>query len=329
MKNNEKKSFLDNVKIKTGLYSILIVSICSFLLLGGFSYYTINSIKFQQEDMYANALIPIAEASEVKANIMESKFYITIITSVAYQQKYVEKIDTIDTEIRELLKKYESRNLDDEEKGYIQQVKSTYEVYNDNWNSIKSKLSSGEELNDEDFKNFDTICNNVDSAIDDMIAYGKSDADILRSDTDMKVMNSTKLFAYLFVTAIIAMVAITIAIINVIKFSIKGFAKNLDTISEGDFSLKIDTDSTNEFGLMRKQLGVSLDKIKFMIKSISTTSSTVDKQSDLLLELSNEIEISSKDVENIIQEVSNGALTQAENLTNINVLCYKLKLQKL
>ena len=318
MTNNRRKYLLNNLKIKTGLFSILIISIFSFLLLGGVAYYTINHIKSMQDDMYTNALVPISQASEVKANLMESKFYITKVTSVEYNQEYVQKIDKIDTEIRNLLKSYENRSLDTKENEYIQNVKSTYELYNNNWNFIKSKLSSGEKLNAEDFKTFDTICNNVDGAIDDMISYGKNDADTLRSDTNMKVMNSSKVFIYLFGLAIILMVTITMVIINVIKKSIKGFTDNLDTISEGDFSLKMDTNSTNEFGLMKKQLGISLEKIKFMIQSISSTSNTVDTQSEVLLELSNKIANSSKDVSNVMQEVSSGAITQAENLTNIN-----------
>jgi methyl-accepting chemotaxis protein len=55
-----------------------------------------------------------------------------------------------------------------------------------------------------------------------------------------------------------------------------------------------------------------------MIQSISSTSNTVDTQSEVLLELSNKIANSSKDVSDVIQEVSSGAIKQAENLTNIN-----------
>ena len=313
-----RKKLLSNFKIKTALYLMLIVSMCSFLTLGGVAYYTINHIKSMQDDMYTNALVPMSQASEIKANIIESKLYITKVSSIEYKQEYVQKIDKIDTEIRDLLKNYENRSLDTKEKEYIQKVKSTYELYNNNWKLIKSKLSSGEKLNIEDLKTFDTISNNVDSAIDDMISYGKKDADILRSDTNMKAMNSSKAFIYLFVLSIILMAVITTLIINVIRHSIKGFTESLDTISEGDFSFRLDTNSTNEFGLMKKQLGISLEKIKFMIQSIGATSNTVDIQSNLLLELSNEIANSSKDVANVIQEVSSGALTQAENLTNIN-----------
>ncbi|MBV7271669.1 methyl-accepting chemotaxis protein [Clostridiaceae bacterium UIB06] len=318
MVKNKKNILGSNLKIKNGLYSILIISICSFLLLGGVAYYTINNIKVLQEDMYANALIPISQASEVKANLMESKFYITKVTSVEYKQEYVQKIDKIDTEIRDLLKNYENRSLDTKENEYIQKVKSAYELYNNGWKSIKSKLSSGEKLNVEDFNTFDTICNNADSAIDDMIAYGKKDADTLKSDTNAKAMIGVKVFVYLFILLTIIMGAITIIIINIIKHSIKEFTKNLDTISEGDFSVEIDANGTNEFGIMKKELGISIEKIKYMIQSISSTSNTVDNQSSLLLELSSEIANSSKDVANVIQEVSSGVEMQADTLNDIN-----------
>lgn len=318
MENKEKKSLFNNLKIKTGLYSILTISICALLVLGGFAYYTINSIKSMQEDMYTNSLIPISQVSEVKADIMQSKFYIIRVATIEYKQDEVQQIDEIDTEIRELLKNYENRDLDENEKEYIQKVNSVYESYNNEWNSIKSKLASGQKLNEEDFKTFDENCNNIDSAINDMINYGKEDADSLQSDADMNTINSTKIFICLFLISIIFMVAITIVIIRAIKISIKRFTVDLDTISEGNFSIDMDTNNTNEFGVMKKQLATSVEKIKFMIHSIRTTSNTVDNQSNLLLELSNEIASSSKEVVNVIQQVSNGALTQADKLTNMN-----------
>lgn len=82
---NGKKVLLNNFKIKTGLYIILIVSIGSFLILGSVASYAINNIKTLQDDMYRNALIPSTQASEVKANLMESKLYITKVTSVEYK----------------------------------------------------------------------------------------------------------------------------------------------------------------------------------------------------------------------------------------------------
>lgn len=318
MESREKRELFNNLKIKTSIYIILTISICALLILGGFAYYTISNIKSMQEDMYTNALIPISQISEVKADVMKSNFYITRVTTTEYKQDEVAQIDEIDTEIRDLLKNYENRTLDQKEKEYIQNVNSAYEPYNNNWNSIKTKLSSGQKLNDEDFKAFDSNCNNIDSAIDEMINYGKEDAATLQSDSNMNAMKSIEIFIGLFSISIILMVTITIMIIQVIKHSIKRFAVDLDTISEGDFSVNIDINNTNEFGVMKKQLAASVEKIKFMIQSIRATSNTVDNQSDLLLELSNEIANSSKNIVNVIQQVSNGALTQADHLTNMN-----------
>ncbi len=318
MESREKRELFNNLKIKTSIYIILTISICALLILGGFAYYTISNIKSMQEDMYTNALIPISQISEVKADVMKSNFYITRVTTTEYKQDEVAQIDEIDTEIKDLIKNYENRTLDQKEKEYIQNVNSVYESYNNNWNSIKTKLSSGQKLNDEDFKTFDSNCNNIDSAIDEMINYGKEDAASLQSDSNMNAMKSIEIFIGLFSISIILMVTITIMIIQVIKHSIKSFTVDLDTISEGDFSVNIDINNTNEFGVMKKQLAAAVEKIKFMIQSIRSTSNTVDNQSDLLLELSNEIANSSKDIVNVIKQVSNGALTQADDLTNMN-----------
>lgn len=318
METREIKSLFNNLKIKTGLYIVLTISICALLILGGFAYYTINNIKSMQEDMYTNSLIPISQASEIKADIMESKLYITRVATMEYKQDEVQKIDEIDTEIRYLLKNYENRDLDENEKEYAQNVNSVYEIYNNDWNSIESKLSSGQKLNEEDFKTFDVNCSNIDSAIDEMINYCKEDAGSLQSDANMNAMKSVEIFIGLFLISIILMVSITIMIIKAIKISIKSFTVDLDTISEGDFSINIDSSNNNEFGVMKKQLAVSVEKIKFMIQSIRSASNTVDNQSNLLLELSNEIASSSKEVVNVIEQVSNGTLTQADNLTNMN-----------
>jgi len=316
-KNKVSKS-LKNLKIKRGMYAILIGSIASFLLLGAITYYTISHIKSLQEDMYLNALIPISQASEIKANLTESKLYITRVSQIENKDEYVQKIDKLDSETRALIKTYESRSLDSKERGYIDKVKATYEQYNNNWKSIKLEVQAGKKLNGEEIKAFDLVCNNIDSAIDDMIAYGTKDAAKLRQDTNIKVSSSSKVFIYVLIFSSILLICFVIVIINAIKHSIKDFTEDLNIIAEGDFSLQIDKNSTSEFGIMKKQLGIAVEKIKYMFQSISSTSNTVDNQSNLLLELSKEIASSSKDVSNVIQEVASGASEQAEDLINIS-----------
>ena len=318
MKIKQTYNLLKNIKIKGALYLILTVSITSFLLLGAFAYYSINHIKSLQNDMYLNSLIPISQVAEIKSNLIESKLNITKANYVGFKKEYVVKIDKIDMEVNGLIKKYENRLLDPKEKVYIDKVKSTYEIYSNNWKLIKVKLQVGMKLTNEDVKTFDSISENVDSAVDDMITYGKNDAIKLRAQSNLKVVNSSRVFLYILILLTLVLISLVTIIINSIKNSIKDFVLYLNVISDGDFTLQSDNDSNSELGIMKKQLKAAIDKIKNMIQSIGSTSNTVLKQSNLLLESSSEISNSLKEVSDVIQEVASGAEKQAMNLANVN-----------
>lgn len=104
------KNYLQhNMKMTFAITGILIISIISFIILGGMGYYYINQVKEYQNDMYQNALVPGFQASELKSSLMESKLNITRVAYIGYNNDYVQKVETLEKEIKDLMKKYENR----------------------------------------------------------------------------------------------------------------------------------------------------------------------------------------------------------------------------
>nr|WP_272509074.1 methyl-accepting chemotaxis protein [Clostridium ganghwense] len=104
-----------------------------------------------------------------------------------------------------------------------------------------------------------------------------------------------------------------------ISKSIKASVKHLKLIAKGDFTLhppKKYMQRQDEIGEMAKAVDTMQGSIVGMIKTIKDSSSSIDEQSMNLSSVAQEMSASSENVSTAIQEVAQGAGTQAEELVN-------------
>lgn len=318
MTQNLKKYFLNHLKLASTITVILIVSIIAFVLLGGLGYYYINQVKSYQNDMYNNALVPGFQASQIKSDLMESGLNITKIVYIGYNKDYVQKVEKLDIEIRDLIKKYEDRGLDDKEKAYLDKVKKTYNTYSRFWSQIKLKLSKGENLTTDDMNTFSKLSDNADTAVNDIISYGMQDATDLNNTSNQKAVYSLMTFVIVAVSAILLLLVLSIFVIALIRISIKEFKGHLGSIAAGDLSVRPDASGTNEFGIMRRSLINTIENFKDTLGSTIHTSKTVSERAVKLSGLSAEISGSSQEVTAVVQQVAEDASSQTDNLINIS-----------
>jgi methyl-accepting chemotaxis protein len=249
---------------------------------------------------------------------MESGLNVTKIVYIGYNNDYVKKVEKLDTEIRDLMKKYEDRGLDDKEKAYLDKVKETYNVYNSFWGQIKLKLSKGEKLTTDEINTFSILSDNADAAINDIISYGMQDATELNNTSNQKADSSLMTFMVVSVSAMLLLIVLSIFVIAIIRISIKEFKGHLGSIATGDLSVRPDTSGTNEFGIMRRSLFNTIENFKDTLGSTINTSKTVSERAVKLSGLCAEISGSSQEVTAVVQQVAEDASRQTDNLININ-----------
>lgn len=310
--------FKNHLKLTSTITFILIISIISFVLLGGLGFYYINQIKDYQNDMYNNALVPGFQASAIKSALTESRLNVAKIAYIGYDNDSIQNIEKLGNEIRDLMKKYGNRGLDDKEKGHLDKVREAYDAYSSFWNQIKLKLAKGEKPTSDDINSILKLSDNAETAINDMISYGMQDATDLNNASKQKAGSSLLIFTVLAVSAILLLLILSIFVIAIIRISIKEFKEYLNSIAAGDLSVRPDISGTNEFGIMRRSLFNAIEDFKDALGSTINTSKTVSGRAAKLSELSAEISGSSEEVTAVVQQVAEDASRQTDNLLNIN-----------
>ena len=99
-------------------------------------------------------------------------------------------------------------------------------------------------------------------------------------------------------------------------------------MGEGDFTARINTRNTDEFGELRDGFNTMMDTMSVLIGKIKTASSSVDEYSGNLAAISEEVSASSLEVSTTAEEIAKGASNQADDtemgVTLINHLSDKL-----
>ncbi len=133
---------------------------------------------------------------------------------------------------------------------------------------------------------------------------------------------------------IIGLITLAIGVVISILFG-KHIADSINQVlimirrmGEGDFTARINTKNTDEFGELRDGFNTMMDTISVLIGKIKIASSSVDEYSGNLAAISQEVSASSLEVSTTADEIARGASSQADDtelgVSLINALSDKL-----
>jgi len=135
------------------------------------------------------------------------------------------------------------------------------------------------------------------------------------------------LINYIIIVTIIAILIMTVSIYvftrKIIINPIKSMIKSLDKLSDGDLSFEIDKKwlkSKDEFGEIANAVNKTQISFKRMIISIKEKSDDIDKNSEKLNYVSEEMATASENVTKSVEEIANGTNSQSEDLQTISTI---------
>ena len=101
---------------------------------------------------------------------------------------------------------------------------------------------------------------------------------------------------------------------------IKEFSKAMHSISRGDFTLKIGSNSKDEMGKLGLLIDNTIENVRSSIADVKVNAIAINESAEALSETSNEMVTAVNEVSSAIQEVANGATTQAQDLVDVSNL---------
>ena len=314
------KTKFKNVKIVQSIIIIVIISLLSTLTIGVLGY--INTLKMYNAnlEMYNNVIPVLSDWGEVNGNMGVLRNTLTKIIDRPFDEQNEKTMLELNKNITDIINKNVTLSENNsEEHELVMKLKEGYEHYYsfipDIIEQRKKDLIPDKKITNDDMGVYGTEIAKQNTAL---VQYQK--------DKSTKEINNSKklyekniiMFISIIVVSILILTLISIGIIHMIRNSIKEFIHKVSALSEGDFTVKFNTELTNEFGVMQEALGKTISSIAITISKIKNDSIRVNKHSMSLTKVSEEMNCSIEEVSNAIQDVAKGSGEQANQLMTIN-----------
>jgi methyl-accepting chemotaxis protein len=315
-----KSKKLQNIKITRSIVIMWIVSLVTTIVIGIIGY--INTTKMYTSTKYisSNIIPKLKDWGDVNGDMGVLRNTLTKIIDRPFDINNEKDMMALNKDITDII----SRNItsaqgDGKELKLINQFKESYNHYYSFIPGIIEQRKNGI-VPDPKITNIDMAIYGNDLAKKNMnlIEYQKQLAKE-QSDNSQKVyQQGMVLFAIIFTISILITTIISGIIIFVIKKSIKEFIDKLQVLSNGDFTVKFNTELNNEFGIMESALGSTISSISSILCLIKNDSTYIIEQGESLTYISKQMNSSIGEVVTSIEFVANGSSNQAQELTNIN-----------
>lgn len=315
--HNLKRKF-GNVKLTNCIIFILILCITFLGIVGIMGQSAMRKINANIDKIYNDELVSIIKIEDVKNDFLFINYNISEALDSKFYYEYEKDIIQNHEQINNSMEEYEKMKLDKYQKVYIDKITQDYIKYMDVWEVIKEKKKENSKLLSKETGEINSLGKNIIDSINGLIKYNKLSAERLKKDSEKVYKNNKIMLNIIDITAIIILSILSLIIVMNIKKSMKEMIKELNLVSEGNFNVNININSNNEFGIMKKALVKMIKNTSSTLKLVRENSECMVEQSNSLSNVSQEMNLESKQVAVSIQNVAQGSIFQSENLLEVD-----------
>lgn len=309
-----------NINITQGIIVMWLVSLITTIVIGVIGYVNTSRMHNNINDMYVNIIPKLKDWGDVNGDMGVLRNTLTKIIDRPFEEQNEKTMIGLNNDIRAIISRNEiSSKNDSDEMKLVLQMKEAYEHYYSFIPNIieqrKNNIVPDKQITNVSMGNYgnDLAKKNIQ-----LIEYQKQKAKEQNEKSKTLYYKNMTLFIIIFSISILILTIISIIVIFIIKNSIKEFIDNLCKLSEGNFTVKFNTNLTNEFGIMNKALEKTVISISNTISLIKNDSTNVTNQSISLTNISEQMRCYIEEVSTSIKEVTRGSSSQADELVLIN-----------
>lgn len=304
---------LRNIKVINSIILMVILSTIVSLSIAVVGYSNMKTINKNSSLMYDGALTKIIKTEEIRQKYSNIRLNVNRISISDFNADDVASIDNDYKDMNDMVDAYENLSLGSIEKNNLNEFKNDSSKY---YSQIKD-LEKGNKLYGIDLEKFNQLGNEMQLFLDNLVTYSSNTANNLQNDNINLYTRSTGIFFVTFIIGFILMIVVSSTIILVIRKSMQEIISDLDTVAQGDFSIKIDTNLKNEFGRMKKSIDKTISNISIMLDEVKNSTNVVNLQATNLLGASDEMSSSAQEINAAVQEVATAANDQSNDLINV------------
>ena len=323
-KKVKKSGVLANkVKLVQGIILTAIISIVFTFIVSIVGYNAMKKINSNVEEVYENSLVPVIKIGELRNYYYVIRYNVGLGIDSRFYFTYDKKIQETNKLVERLVEEYEAGYLDEYELNYIKSFKEHYRDYIENWESIKSTLSTQQQITGGQKRLLETLENNIDNSLSGLIRYSRNKAEDLKEDSTDIYKRNLFLFIIMVLVSTSIIIAITMILIYTIKKSISDINSSLFKIAKGDLTEEIKLNTSNEFGLMKRELKNLIKDFSNILDLVKKNSTNIEEHSKGLSLISTEMSNMSEAIGESIESLSRDSSGQAIELGGIIELLNK------
>lgn len=308
---------LKELKLKQAVFILGFVSFLTSAILGIVSVKNISAINQNLDNIYNERLLSVQKLATANGAFGAMRTAFTKLFDRKYNEDYVTAIKENDQILTTALKEYSEISLDDKSKSILEELNKDYAEYYKYVDIIKITKQQGQEPDQAHLILLGKLGDNVINDLRALTDYESTKAGMVYQDNVKYSKQTTFNFIVIFIICLVLIITITTIIFGLIKSSIKDFTNMLQTLSSGDFTVEISKDEKNEFGIMKKELSLTVEAIGSILKSIKGNTNLINNQTDSLSAISEEMNASSQEISAAIQGVAQGSTSQTSELIDI------------
>lgn len=312
-----------NLKITHGIIFIWILSLISTGLIGILGVGNLKQLNKNIEIIYDQQLLTIQRLGEINGEIGVLRNAFTKVIDRAYNDEYTQIVAENDELIRKNLQQLSQHTAskDSKDSQIISSIMEKYNIYMDFYNTIKGQKQRGEAIDNSLTQQAGKVGTEISSLLEELVEYHRQAAEVVNKNSKESYQSSKSMFLIVIIVLIVIVSMLSLFILSIIKSSIKEFTNILEVISSGDFTVEVEKNETNEFGIMKKDLGLTIAEVAHILKSVQESTVSVNEQALSLSAVSEEMTSSSQEVANAVQGVAEGSSSQAGELVEMaNIL---------
>jgi methyl-accepting chemotaxis protein len=301
----------------------LLLSFCSIALLVlilGVSSLKILGIVNDQSTIIADNYLPSVYYTS-NINTLTSDFRVAalshIIASTPKEMKKLEKeMGKIKVEIEAMKAGYTplitSEVERDSWKIFLEKWESYVEIHEEvlDYSRVLQTDSAMALMNGESQKNFNEACEILSKIVDENTRQG-NEASLYG---DQLYDNSFVMIISILTIVLILSVALAFWIINTITSSLSYANTIVKEVSEGNLTISVNNDSTDEVGTLLKGIGLMVTKLKEVLTSVSTASDNIASASNQMSSTSQQMSQGSQEQAASAEEISSSMEQMASNI---------------
>lgn len=306
------------VKLVQGTLALILIAFIALSTIGTISFISSSKLNKYYTNLSSINVVAIENYGDLNGMLNELRIYVTRVIDRPYTDAQINDVENADKKMNDILIMLKATKKDTTEMTIVNHIEDNYKKYMNIYSDVKSKRTAGVEITPEQSKEFSDIGATITEGIKNAVSNEKL---LITTETEeYRSVSSSSKVAFLIVSLISAVLLLIISIIFVIelKLSLKEMTDTIKVIAAGDFTSKIDTSSSTEFGNMNKQLDIMRNAVAGLLRNITTVANIVGEESSTLSAISEEMSAASSEVAEAIHDVAIGSTTQAGELMYVN-----------